>query len=92
MKTCKCSEHETFTPYPPPAQRDTGLFTFSQHFLAGRTLAVAEAHVVLLLVVVSLFTLALTVAVRAARHLLHLVLAAHSAAQALGDVVPQLRE
>lgn len=55
-------------------------------------LAVAEAHVELLLVVISLFALTLTVFVRSARRLLHLMLAANSAPQTLGDVVPQLRE
>lgn len=52
----------------------------------------ADAHVVVLLVVVSLFTLTLAVAVRGARRLLHLVVTAHAAAQTLPDVVPQLRE
>lgn len=66
--------------------------TLSQHPLSGWTLAVEEAHVVILLVVISLFTLALAVSLRAARRLLHLVLAARPAAQALADVVPQLRE
>ena len=66
--------------------------TLGQHLLSGRTLAVSEAHVVLLPVVVSLFALTPTVAVRGARRLHHLLLAAHPAAQTLPDVVPQLRE
>lgn len=66
--------------------------TSGQHLLSGRTLAVSETHVVLLLVVVSLRALTLTVAVGRARRLHHLVLPAHPAAQTLPDVVPQLRE
>lgn len=59
---------------------------------AGRTGAVREAHVVLLLVVISLFTLALTVAVGGARRLLHLILSTNSAPQTFPNVVPQLGE
>lgn len=66
--------------------------TIAQHSLSDRALAVAEAHVVLPLVVISQPALALAVAVRRARLLQHLVVVAHPAAEALADVIPQLRE
>lgn len=66
--------------------------TFGKHSLPGRTLAVPAAHVVLLLVVVSLHALALAVFVRAALRLHHLVVGARPAAEAPADVVPDLRE
>lgn len=75
------------TPHPPPPQP-----TVAQHSVSQRTPAVALAHLVQPFVVKSLFALALTVAVRGARCLHHLVLATHPAAEALPDVVPQLRE
>lgn len=63
--------------------------TCALHSLPGRTLAVADAHVVVLIVVVARFALALAVAVGRARRLYHHVVAADSTSQAFTDVVPQ---
>lgn len=65
--------------------------TCGQHPLPGRTLAVADARVVVLFEVVARLALALAVPGGRALALHHLVASAHGAAQALGDVVPHLR-
>lgn len=83
---------KTSSPPRPSTGPWTKQPTVAQHSFSDRTRAVADAHVVLRLVVISLFALAVAVAVRGARPLHHLVLAAHIAAEALADVVPQLRE
>lgn len=66
--------------------------TLALHSLAGRTVAVADAHVVLLFEVVAWLTLALAVAGSRARRLLDHIVPTNSTSQAFADVIPELGE